>query len=269
MEKKYKLGLALSGGGARGFAHIGVLKLLEDCGLRPDVIVGTSAGSLIGVLLADGYRADEIKTLFTGREFSEFASMQIPKMGLFDMNRFRQFVKRIVRADNLEELQIPTIVMATDLDHGYAQAFTKGSIHETVTASCSVPILFNPVKINGTNYVDGGVFHNFPVSIIREDCEIVIGSNVSPVVPDKYSKTIVGIAERTYHYLFRANTYKDREMCDILIETEEFGLFKMFDLKNVNILAQIGYTAAERAFEQFLKLNVHEQLALSYATKQN
>ena len=266
---KYKLGLALSGGGARGFAHIGVLKLLEECGLRPDIIVGTSAGSLIGALFADGYRADEIKTLFTGREFSEFVSFQIPKMGLFDSKRFRQFVKRIVRADYLEELKIPMIVMTTDLDHGCAHAFTKGFIHETVTASCSVPILFNPVKIGGTNYVDGGVFHNFPVSIIREDCDLVIGSNVSPTVPNQYNKTIVGIAERSYHYLFRANTHKDREMCDILIETEEFGLFKMFDLKNVNILAQIGYTAAERAFEQFLKLNPKGQLTLSYATKNN
>jgi NTE family protein len=267
MKKKYKLGLALSGGGARGFAHIGVLKLLEECGLRPDIIVGTSAGSLIGVLFADGYRADEIKTLFTGREFSEFISLQIPRMGLFDSSRFQQFVKRIIRADKLEDLKIPTIVMTTDFDHGYAHAFTKGSIHEIVMASCSVPIIFNPIKINDIHYVDGGVFHNFPVSIIREDCDFVIGSNVSPVVPDKYNKTIVGIAERSYHYLFRANTYKDREMCDILIETEEFGLFKMFDLKNVNLLTQIGYVAAERAFEQFLKTNPEEQLALSYTTK--
>jgi NTE family protein len=266
--KKYKLGLALSGGGTRGFAHIGVMQLLEECGLRPDVIVGTSAGALMGVLFADGYSSAEIKTLFTGREFSEFVSFQIPKMGLFDSNRFREFVGRIVRADRIENLSIPTVVMATDLDEGKAHAFTKGSIADTVTASCSVPIIFNPVKINGIHYVDGGVFHNFPVSIIRDDCEVVIGSNVSPlVVPAKYNKTIVGVAERSYHYLFRANTFKDRDMCDILIETEEFGLFKMFDLKNVNLLAQIGYTAAERTFMKYFENKPNNEIGISYTTK--
>ena len=76
-RKRYRLGLALSGGGARGFAHIGVFKLLEECGIRPDVIVGTSAGALMGTLFAAGHAADEIKRMFTGREFSEFAQLQI------------------------------------------------------------------------------------------------------------------------------------------------------------------------------------------------
>ena len=88
-HKTYKLGLALSGGGAKGFAHIGVFKLLEECGLKPDIIVGTSAGALMGALFADGYTPDEIKDLFTGREFSEFAQLQIPKSGFFDSKRYR------------------------------------------------------------------------------------------------------------------------------------------------------------------------------------
>jgi NTE family protein len=266
-NKKYRLGLALSGGGARGFAHIGVMQMLDECGLRPDVIVGTSAGALMGSLFADGYSPAEIKQLFTGREFSEFVSFQIPKTGLFDSSRFRQFVRRIVRAGNIEDLSIPTIIMTTDFDRGKAHAFTKGSVAEIVTASCSVPIIFNPVKIDGIHYVDGGLFHNFPVSIIRDECEAVIGSNVSPIVPDKYNKTIIGIAERSYHYLFRANTYKDREMCDILIETDEFGLFKMFDLKNVNLLAQIGYKAAERAFAKYLENRPDNTPAIISAAK--
>ena len=250
--RKHKLGLALSGGGARGFAHIGVLKLLDECGLHPNIIVGTSAGALMGVLYADGYKPDEIMTLFNGREFSEFASMQIPKMGLFDSSKFHKFIKKIVRAKDLSELQIPAIVMTTNLDKGEAHAFTQGPIPEILTASCSVPIIFNPVKIDGTHYVDGGLFNNFPASIIRNECDAVIGSNVSPVVPDKYKKTIVGIAERSYHYLFKANTDKDREICDILIETDKFSDYKMFDMDKVENIVQIGYSAAERAFNEFL-----------------
>lgn len=255
-----KLGLALSGGGAKGFAHIGVFKMLEECALMPDIIAGTSVGALMGALFADGYRADELQELFTGREFSEFAQLQIPKSGLFDSKRFRYFLKRHLRAKNIEDLQIPMVIMATDLDNGVSHAFRQGPIVEVVTASCSIPIIFSPVVIGGVHYVDGGLFHNFPVSIIREECERVIGVNVSPLVPQKYKQTIFHIAERSYHYMFRANTLEDREMCDVLIEAEEFGLYKTFDLENVEQIARIGYMAAARAFEIVLNENKYETL---------
>lgn len=262
----YKLGLALSGGGAKGFAHIGVFKLLEECGLMPDVIVGTSVGSLMGALFADGYTADEIKELFSGREFSEFAQLQLPKSGLFDSKRFRHFLRRHLRAKTFEELKIPLIVMATDLDNGESHEFRSGPIVEAVTASCSIPIIFSPVVINGVHYVDGGLFHNFPVSIIRDSCERVIGVNVSPLVSQKYKQTIFHIAERSYHYMFRANTIEDREMCDVLIEAEEFGMYKTFDLENVDQISKIGYSAAVRAFELVIQENKYETLVKAIST---
>ncbi len=251
-QKKYGLGLALSGGGAKGFAHLGVFKLLEEEGLIPEVIAGTSAGALMGALLADGYKPDEIKELFTGREFSEFAQIQLPKSGLFDSTRFRLFLKRHLRAKTFEDLKIPLIVVATDLDHGESHFFTKGDIVDAVTASCSIPIIFNPVVIDGIHYVDGGLFHNFPVSVIRQECACVIGVNVSPLVPHKYKQTIFHIAERSYHYMFRANTLEDRELCDLLIETKEFGQYKTFDLENVDQIAQIGYKQASLVFKDLL-----------------
>ena len=256
----YKLGLALSGGGAKGFAHIGVFKLLEECGLMPDVIVGTSVGALMGALFADGYTADEIKELFSGREFSEFAQLQLPKSGLFDSKRFRHFLRRHLRAKTFEELKTPLIVMATDLDNGESHEFRSGPIVEAVTASCSIPIIFSPLVINGVHYVDGGLFHNFPVSIIRDSCERVIGVNVSPLISQKYKQTIFHIAERSYHYMFRANTIEDREMCDVLIEAEEFGMYKTFDLENVDQISKIGYSAAVRAFELVIQENKYETL---------
>lgn len=266
-QKTYKLGLALSGGGAKGFAHIGVFKLLEECGLMPDIIVGTSVGALMGTLFADGYSADEIKELFTGREFSEFARLQIPKSGLFDSQRFRSFLKRHLRAKSLEELQIPMVVMATDLDNGVSHGFREGPIVDAVTASCSIPIIFSPVVINGVHYVDGGLFHNFPVSVIREECERIVGVNVSPLVPQKYKQTLFHIAERSYHYMFRANTLEDREMCDVLIEAEEFGLYKTFDLENVELISNIGYEAAVRAFQVVIQENKYETLVKAISTR--
>jgi len=267
-DNKHKLGLALSGGGSKGFAHIGVFKLLEECGIKPDIIAGTSAGALMGVLFADGYSAGEIKELFTGREFSEFAELQIPKAGLFDSKRFRYFLKRHLRAKNFEDLQIPMVVMATDLDNGESHEFRTGPIVEAVTASCSVPIIFNPVVIKGIHYVDGGLFHNFPVSIIRNECDKIIGVNVSPLVPQKYKQTLVHIAERSYHYMFRANTMEDRMMCDVLIEAEEFGQFKTFDLENVDLISGVGYVAAVRAFDKVVNEAKHDSLVKAfYASK--
>ena len=263
----HKLGLALSGGGAKGFAHIGVFKLLEECGLMPDIIVGTSVGSLMGVLFADGYTASEIKELFTGREFSEFAQFQLPKSGLFDSKRFRHFLKRHLRAKTFEELKIPMVVVATDLDNGESHEFRSGPIVEAVAASCSIPIIFSPVVINGVHYVDGGLFHNFPVSIIRDECDKVIGVNVSPLVSQKYKQTLFHIAERSYHYMFRANTLEDREMCDVLIEAEEFGMYKTFDLENVDQITAIGYAAAIRAFEVVLQENRDETLVKAIMTR--
>jgi len=207
----------------------------------------------MGALFADGYKPDEIKELFTGREFSEFAQLQLPKSGLFDSTRFRVFLKRHLRAKTFEELQIPLIVVATDLDHGESHFFTSGSIVDAVTASCSIPIIFNPVVIDGIHYVDGGLFRNFPVSTIRNECEYVIGVNVSPLVPQKYKQTIFHIAERSYHYMFRANTLEDRELCDILIEAEEFSQYKTFDLENVEQILQIGYKRAMLVLEKVLE----------------
>ncbi len=266
-QKPYKLGLALSGGGAKGFAHIGVFRMLEECGLMPEIIAGTSVGALMGTLFADGYSAAEIQELFTGREFSEFAQLQIPKAGLFDSKRFRYFLKRHLRTKNIEDLKIPMVIVATDLDHGECHEFRSGPIVEAVTASCSIPIIFTPVVINGIHYVDGGLFHNFPVSIIREECERIIGVNVSPLIPQKYKQTLIHIAERSYHYMFRANTLEDREMCDVLIEAEEFGMYKTFDLENVAVISNIGYAAAARSFEKVMNENKFKTLAKAIAAR--
>ena len=258
--KPYKIGLALSGGGTKGFAHLGVFKLLEESGLKPEIISGTSAGSLMGVLFADGYSAEEIKNMFIGREFSEFAQLQIPKSGLFNYDRFQDFLRRHLRTKRIEDLPIPTVIVATDLDRGCSHEFRSGPIVEAVTASCCMPIVFSPVLIDGVHYVDGGLFRNFPVSTIRDECEYVIGVNVSPLIPQRYKQTLLHIAQRTYHYVFKANAIEDRELCDILIEAKEVGLYKTFDLENINLISEIGYEAAVEAFQKVVQENKHETL---------
>jgi NTE family protein len=249
-EKKYKLGLALSGGGARGFAHPGALKAIEDSGLKPEIIAGTSAGALAGVFYADGYRPEEIMELFANKDFKEFAEIQIPKVAIFGNSGFRKFLKKYLRAKTFEDLSIPLKVVTTNLDDGKSATFQKGPLIDPVVASCSIPILFNPVVIDSVNYVDGGLFKNFPVSEIRSECEKVIGVNVSPLVSKKYNKTIMHIAERSYHYMSRNNTLLDRQLCDTLIEMEDLTYYKTFDLVSAEKIFKIGYDHAQKALNQ-------------------
>ena len=247
VSNKYQLGLALSGGGARGFAHPGALKAIEDFGLRPEIISGTSSGAMAAVFYADGYSPEEIISLFVGKELREFVDIQVPVAAIFGTSGFRRFLKKHLRAKKFEELQIPVKIVTTNFDEGKSMIFDQGPIIDALIASCSIPIVFNPVVINGVNYVDGGVCKNFPVSTIRSLCNKVIGINVSPLVPKKYNKTIMHIAERSYHYMSRNNTLLDRTLCDVLVEITDLGYFKTFDLVNSEKIFKIGYDSSKQA----------------------
>ncbi len=156
--RRYKLGVALSGGGARGFAHVGALKALEEAGLKPDIIAGVSAGSVAGVMYAAGVPLDEMLSMFTASKFTDFCKLSISKgEGVFSLAKFKKFIEKTTGVDRLENLKIPTYIGVTDLDNGVPAEFHDGPLGERVMASCSIPIVFQPVKINGTHYVDGGV----------------------------------------------------------------------------------------------------------------
>ncbi len=249
-EKKYKLGLALSGGGVKGFAHAGALKAMEEFGMRPDVISGTSAGAIVAALYSAGHSPTEICSLFKSKYFNSFVEFNIPKNGLFGISGFLKFLKENIKFKSFEEMPIPIFVVATDLDNGRSVTFSSGELlHKKIIASACVPVIFNPIEIDGIHYVDGGIFKNFPVSVIREECDSVIGINASPLSAERYSKNIVGVAERTYHFMFRANTIEDKKLCDVLVEVESAMQFKTFDLKKVDIIFDMGYQAMKSAIE--------------------
>ena len=236
------LGYALSGGGAKGFAHLGALKVLEKCGLKPDVIAGMSAGSLAGVFYADGYHPEEILELFREKEFREFAELAIPKTGLFKSTGLHGFLKKNLRAHRFEELQVPFYAVATDWKRAQTVVFSEGDdLVDAVVASCSVPIVFQPQYIHDVPYVDGGLLKNFPVSVIREQCRYVIGVNVAPIIPVAEKDTIRTMAERTFNLMSNANTLIDKTYCDILIETEGVERYTMFDLNNMDKITETGY----------------------------
>lgn len=249
-EKKYKIGLALSGGGSKGFAHLGVLQALEENGIRPDIISGTSAGALAGVLYADGHSPLEIANFFKNREFKNFAEFSIPRAGLFKSTKLHSFLKKHLRAKNFEDLNIPFKTVATDIEKGKFEVFETGPLIPAIIASCSYPIVFVPVEIDGNHYVDGGLFKNFPVSILKKYCETLIGVNVTPLTQQIYKNSLLYVAERSFHYMSASNTMIDRTMCDILIESVRVSGYPMFSLDHIDEIYNIGYEIAKEKLRE-------------------
>jgi len=247
---KYKLGLALSGGGARGYAHLGALKAMNERGIYPDVISGTSVGSLIGVLYADGYTPDEMLSFAHSLKLRELVESTIPRDGFFKASGIGAILRKYLRAKTFEELKLPMNVVASDIEYGEVKVFNEGKIIPAVVASCSVPIVFTPVEIDGHHYVDGGLLKNFPVSILRGECDKVIGIDISPVISVKYDRSMKYIVERAMNYMVGANTIEEREACDYLIESPEVSKYSLFDFNHVEDIYKEGYETACRYLDE-------------------
>ena len=246
----YRLGVALSGGGARGLAHAGALMAIEEAGLKPDVIAGVSAGSVIAVLYAGGVAPLQMAELFAGTGFRDFAELALGHGGIFKIERFMDFVlKTLDGRDRLEQLDIPVYIGATDLAAGRPVAFSEGLIGPRLMASCSIPIVFAPVEIDGVPYVDGGVLRNHPAWILRPRCETLIGVNVSPLQQKKKYKSVIDVALRTYNLMAKANQSTDMELCDVSVETPEIAGMAVFDLKNIKKVFISGYVHMRAALK--------------------
>lgn len=250
--KRYPVGYALSGGFIKGFAHLGIIQALLEHDIKPDIISGVSAGAVAGVFFADGKEPYNIVELFKGHKFQDLTKFVVPKRGLFELNEFMDFIRSNLKTKRLEDLPIPLIVTATDLDHCRSIHFHKGNIAERVAASCCMPVIFSPVTIDGTNYVDGGVMQNLPVSVIRRICEKVVAINVSPLIARDYKMNMMGIGIRSYNIMFRANTFVEKEKSDLVIEATNLESYNNTALDKAEEIFNKGYYEAYKKIEQLL-----------------
>lgn len=237
----YPLGLALSGGGARGFAHIGALKALEEKGLRPDIISGTSAGAIVGALYCAGFKPDEMMELFSHHNAKDFLSLTLPKKSFFKYDGFCKFLHGCIPTMNIEDLELPLYITASNFDTGECVVFKEGELVPRVMASCTIPVVFEPLKIEGVRYVDGGLFKNLPVSPIRPLCKKIIGVSVNPYLTDEHKDNMLYIAFKSYQYMFNANTVGDKRLCDLLLEIDDVNKYNMFDIDKGRALYELGY----------------------------
>ena len=255
IRREETVGIALSGGGAKGFAHIGVFKAFEQFGITPDIISGVSAGSIAAALYGSGLSTDDIIRCFEeASSFNDFTEWTVPKQGFFRLTRFGKLLESWLPVKNLEDMKIPTVICATDFDHAKSVGWCKGEIIPRVIASCSIPIVFHPVKINGTNYVDGGVLRNLPAWAIRDYCTTLYGSNCSPMqTAHNHSGSIIDVATRTVHLMSKANTPQDIRLCDHVISINRVHGVGTFDLKALRHGVASGYDAACLVLEKVLK----------------
>jgi NTE family protein len=261
-DKQYKTGLVLSGGGARGFAHLGVIKALNETGIYPDVISGTSAGAIIGVLYADGYTPEEILGMMNTGSRLDFMRPALPREGLLQINGIIKILKTYLRSKNFEELKIPLFVTATDLNNGKAVYFSKGDLFEPVIASASIPVVFQPVKIDDISYVDGGVLDNLPIRPIENKCCILVGSFVNPVGYVEKISGLINIAERTFMLSMSKEIFEKSKKFDLFIAPPELGNYKILDPEKASELFEIGYNAT---MEKLQETDIEKLLGLKLA----
>ncbi|MDR2084212.1 MAG: patatin-like phospholipase family protein [Bacteroidales bacterium] len=258
-KKKHKIGFAFSGGGARAFAELGVVEAFLEYGIKPEIVSGVSAGSLVGAFTAEGHKPAEVLDLFKDLTFKEFTDIKLPnQQGISKTTRIRAFLKEHLKSRTFEDLNIPLHVLATNFDEGTTVEFSKGLLIAPLAASCSFPVVFAPTIINKVKYVDGGLFKNFPVTTIRDKCEFIVGVNINPKSLQKTSETILGTVERCVHFVLDANTYEDDPICNILIKPEALGEYSLFDVKYRMEIFEIGYIEAVKA------IKLHDRILKKY-----
>jgi len=178
--KPPRIGLVLGGGAARGFAHIGVIQVLEENGIRPDLVVGTSAGSLVATLYASGKNGAALNQLADGMDETAFTDWSFPGRGLLRGEALARYVRDNTGGRMIEQMKMPLGIVATDLDNGQAILFQVGDAGMAVRASSAVPAVFQPVRIGAREYVDGGLVSPVPVRFARQmGAEVVIAVDIS------------------------------------------------------------------------------------------
>lgn len=250
-NKKYKIGICLSGGGARGIAHIGVLQAFESAGVFPEIVSGCSAGAMVGALYAAGFAPREIFKLIEHRSLYSIIKMGLPNKGMMELSYFKKILQENIEHDSFELLNLPFYVSVTNLNTGDYEIISNGKLVDYVIASQSIPLVFKPQKIGEHFFVDGGVLNNLPVEPLRDQCDILVGVNVNPI---NYTDKLTGMRDvgfRVLNLTLKMNMEQRINMCDFVIEpaTSEYTIF---DINKSKTIYDAGYEAALPIVEKIL-----------------
>lgn len=225
------IALALGGGGAKGFAHIGVIKVLESHGIRPKIITGTSAGSFVGSLYASGMTAYQLQEVASVLKESDIRDITISSQGFMIGQKLQDYVNLQVKNKPIEQFPIRFAAIATQLDTGKKTVFNRGNTGQAVRASCSIPNVFIPATIAGKRYVDGGLVSPIPVVSARDmGADIVIAVDIS-ARPKAGSGGVFGVLDQTFNIMGQQGIDKELAQASIVI-TPNVGSVGILDLNS-------------------------------------
>lgn len=226
-KKPLKIGLALGGGAARGFAHVGVIAVLEEAGLRPQLVVGTSAGSLVAALYASGKTSAQLQQTALNMEEVAITDWMLPIFGrgMFRGDALAKYVNELVVGRLIENMAIPLGIVATDLGNGNAVLFQRGDTGTAVRASSAVPAVFVPVKINGRDYVDGGLVSPVPVRFARQmGADVVIAVDISNLPEANAADGSLQILLQTFAIMGKSINDFELKGADLVVRPSQAGL---------------------------------------------
>ncbi|MCE5300939.1 MAG: patatin-like phospholipase family protein [Spirochaetia bacterium] len=244
-----KIGLALGGGVVYGCAHIGVIRVLEKNGIKPDIITGTSIGSLIGGAYASGLKVDEIERMATELKWQEILSMTLPTEGLVSPDKMKQFINRNFKKENIEDAPIKYAAVATNLITNTERIFDSGLFSDAIRASCSIPGIFTPAVYNDGIYVDGGLVNNVPITVCKAlGADFIIGVDVTANAKSNIIKNqdIFNIVWQSFMLMINETArLKNSGEADYIIKPD-IRSFSPFDLTQAERLIRKGEETAEK-----------------------
>jgi len=241
-----KIALILSGGGARGIAHLGVIKAIEESQISISCISGTSSGAVIGALYSYGYDADTILEKIVSTSFFKLLRPSLSMKGMLHMDGIGKLLKQYLPENSFSALKVPTFVASTNLKKGQTDYFDSGELITPLLCSSCIPVVFSPVSFNGNLYVDGGILNNLPVSPVKQNADFIIGSHCNPIADDFQSTGFRKLIERTMLMAINGNVNESKKQCDFVIEPEELKKFGGFEINKAEKIFAIGYEAAKK-----------------------
>lgn len=245
-----QVSLVLSGGGARGAMHIGVLKILEEHNFKIQAISGTSMGAIIGVLYCQGIAPEKILKILTNNSFFNLFKYSKNKGGLLSMKRIKDILEKNIPHNDFDQLKIPFYCCATNLDSGKYEIFNSGDLHSSVIASASIPIVFQPVEINNNLYIDGGLFNNLPIQpLIENGYKNIIGVHADNYKHSDKNDTYA-VAEKVFANILNHNVRPNLIKCDYVIEPFLEKHYGTLDFKKIKELYEIGYREGKKLVKQ-------------------
>jgi NTE family protein len=243
-----KIGLALSGGGARGAAHVGLIKALEEYEIEVSVVAGTSAGAIVGALFAAGNSADDILKVFKEVELFDFSNFTFGP-GFLKTENYLNVLAPYLGENTFEDLHRKLYLTASDLLAGELRVFSEGKVSEAVLSSAAFPGVFTPVRNKQGVLVDGGVFNNLPADLIRKECDFVIGMDLNPITPveEKDVDNMLEIMRRVLELMIRKQSKLAKDHCDLYICDDRLGGYATFDMSKADELFELGYEIGTKA----------------------